>query len=70
MKTGKNFIIFLMSVCILASCSSTKHLPEGDKLYTESTIAVNGPNLPVRTKKIIKEDLEGFDKAKAEIQNF
>lgn len=60
MNRMKNIAIFLIFVLVLASCSPTKHLPAGDKLYTGATITIKGPSLTVRDRKELKEDLGGL----------
>ena len=57
-------VILFAAYMLLASCGSTRHLPKEDKLYTGATISVTGSNLPVRTKKVLKEDLEGLTRPK------
>lgn len=64
MNRMKNIAIFLIFVLVLASCSPTKHLPVGDKLYTGATVTVKGPSLSVRDRKELKEDLGGLTRPK------
>jgi outer membrane protein assembly factor BamA len=65
MKAEKNFVIILLaSYFFMAGCSSTRHLPEGDKLYTGANIVISGSNVSVRDKKILREDLEGLTRPK------
>jgi outer membrane protein assembly factor BamA len=44
----------------LASCSSTRKLPEGDSLYLGASIKVEGPDLSRKKKKAIREDMESL----------
>lgn len=55
------------TLCILiflASCSSTKHLPEGEKLYTGATVKMSGSELPARKRKVLKSDLQVLTRPK------
>src|SRR6476646_8462383 len=53
-------IVFLF----LVSCSSTKSLPEGEKLYTGATIKMKGGDLSARKRKVLKSDLQGLTRPK------
>ena len=60
MKMSKHYIVIVITgYFLLAACSSTRHLPEGDKLYTGAAIDVNG-TATVREKKVLQEDLGGL----------
>ena len=48
---------------MLAACGGTRHLPEGERLYTGARIDVNG-TATVKEKKVLKEDLEGLTRPK------
>lgn len=64
MRKLNYYIIILAGYWLLATgCSSTKHLPPNEKLYTGATIDVNGTST-VREKKVITEDLEGLTRPK------
>jgi outer membrane protein assembly factor BamA len=58
--------IYLFGFCVLlAACSATKHLPEGDKLYTGARINLKGTTeLTVNEHKVLKADLEGLTRPK------
>jgi hypothetical protein len=48
------------------SCSSTKNLPEGEKLYTGARVEIKGPSsLAIRKRKTLKNDLEAITRPKA-----
>jgi len=57
-------IFFWMIFLVLASCSSTKSLPEGEKLYTGATVKLNGSDISSRQKKVLKSDLQGLTRPK------
>jgi len=59
----KYYIILIFISSLFAACSSTRHLPEGEKLYTGANIDISGTST-VREKKVIKEDLEGLTRPK------
>jgi len=63
MNRMKSFAIFLVFVILLVSCSTTKHIPANDKLYTGATVTVKGP-LTVRERKELREDLRGLTRPK------
>jgi outer membrane protein assembly factor BamA len=63
-KGVKYYIIFSIVSSLLVACGSTRHLPAGEKLYTGATLDVNGTST-VREKKVLKEDLEGLTRPKA-----
>lgn len=58
--------LYFLSVCFfLVACSATKHLPEGEKLYTGAKINLKGTNeLSKREHKVLKNDLEGLTRPK------
>jgi outer membrane protein insertion porin family len=65
MKSGKIFRIILIPGCFfIVACGSTRHLPEGDKLYTGANVVVRGPSLSVRNRKVLTEDLGGLTRPK------
>ena len=65
MKENKNHIIILATACfLLTACSNTRHLPEGEKLYTGARTIVKGAST-VREQKVLKEDLEGLTRPKS-----
>ena len=65
MERISNRILFF-GVCIfLTACSATKHLPEGDKLYTGARIKLEGTTELTRNEhKVLKADLEGLTRPK------
>lgn len=64
MKSGKNLIILSAVGYILATgCNNTRHLPEGDKLYTGARVTVSGTSTTTE-KKVLQEDLAGLTRPK------
>ncbi|MGZ8538198.1 MAG: hypothetical protein ACXWV9_08035, partial [Flavisolibacter sp.] len=60
----KRHFYFLISLSILwAGCSTTKHLPENEKLYTGASVTVEGASSK-RQKKTLRSDLEGLARPK------
>jgi outer membrane protein insertion porin family len=60
MKTGRSFIIIsITGYLFITGCSNTRHLPEGDKLYTGARVSVSGTSTP-RERKVLQEDLKGL----------
>ena len=61
---NRSFLLALGALyLLLSSCSGTRHLPEGDKLYTGARVSVNGA-ATVREKKVLEEDLTGLTRPK------
>jgi outer membrane protein assembly factor BamA len=55
------YIIFIVvGGILLASCSNTRKLPEGDALYLGSTVKVDGPDLSRKKKKAIRSDMSSM----------
>lgn len=57
-------LIFILFICILfSSCSNTKYLPEGEKLYTGHDIkikVVSGNRPGKKSKKALERELDGL----------
>ena len=58
--------VYFFSFCFsLVACSATKHIPEGDKLYTGARIKLEGTNELTRNEhKVLKSDLAGLTRPK------
>src|SRR5215213_8984933 len=58
--------VYFFGVCfLLAACSATKHLPEGDKLYTGAFVKLKGTTELTRIEhKVLKADLQGLTRPK------
>lgn len=54
--------LFVGSLCIIAgtSCSNLKFVPKDDALYLGASVRVEGEDLTVRRKKILRTDLKGL----------
>lgn len=63
MKSLKYYIVLIFVSALFAACSSTRHLPPGEKLYTGATIDVNN-TATVLEKKVLTEDLAGLTRPK------
>jgi outer membrane protein assembly factor BamA len=58
---NRYFIGFVaMAGLLLASCSSTRNLPEGDALYLGAQVKVEGEGLSRKEKKELREDMESL----------
>lgn len=51
--------VLVILVLLLAACRGTRHLPEGERLYTGARVDVSGA-ASVRDRKVLEEDLEGL----------
>ena len=58
--------IYFFGFCfLLAACSATKHIPEGDKLYTGAIVKLKGTTELTRNEhKVLKTDLKGLTRPK------
>lgn len=63
MSTFRNSIVFLF-ICFITACSTTKHLPEGEQLYTGATVKLETSGTTARQKKVLKADLQGMVRPK------
>jgi outer membrane protein assembly factor BamA len=64
MKSARLFIFVSVLAClIVTSCNNTRHLPQGDKLYTGARVTVSGTST-TREKKVLQEDLSGLTRPK------
>lgn len=68
MAFRQRYIFFWTLLLLFASCSSTKSLPEGEKLYTGATVRLNGREVSARQKKVLKSDLQGLTRPKPNIR--
>ena len=57
---GNGVIGFCLGCLLLLACSPTKHIPEGDALYTGATVNLSADNVDKRQKKVLHADLEGL----------
>jgi outer membrane protein insertion porin family len=56
-------ILILLVYSFITSCSGTRHLPEGEKLYTGARVTVRGAET-VQDKKVLQEDMQGLTRPK------
>jgi outer membrane protein assembly factor BamA len=57
----KTFIVVFIGGCLLAACSTTRTVPEDDKLYTGAQITIRDTtSLAARQKKVLRADLQGL----------
>jgi outer membrane protein assembly factor BamA len=45
---------------MIAACSPTKHIPEGDALYTGATVKFTADSVSAQQKKVLNSDLQGL----------
>src|SRR5688500_6793509 len=65
MDVKKNYAIILFAgYVVFTSCSNTRHLPDGDKLYTGANVNIDGPSLLTRDKKVLRADLDALTRPK------
>lgn len=59
------WIYYLLFICCIGfACSPTKHIPEGDALYTGASVKLSAENIDKRQHKVIESDLEGLTRPK------
>lgn len=51
---------FFAACFLLAACSTTKHIPKGDALYTGAEVKLKAENVSGRQEKVLNTDLEGL----------
>ena len=57
MIRGFNYSIILIVLSLLASCSATKKVPQGDALYLGATIKFDSSGLNAKKRKALRNDL-------------
>jgi outer membrane protein assembly factor BamA len=58
-------LIFLAACLLLTACSTTKNLPEGEKLYTGASVKLSGEeDLTARERKLLRAELQGMARPK------
>src|SRR3990170_7580830 len=57
MIRGLNYIIILIVLSLLISCSATKKVPQGDALYMGATIKFDSSGLSAKKRKELRSDL-------------
>ena len=61
---GRNYFIILIVSSLLASCSATKKVPQGDALYMGATVKLDAPGLRAHLKKEMRSDLVSLTRLK------
>src|SRR5829696_3575663 len=56
----KRVRLFVLCTVFFAACSTTKHIPEGDALYTGAKVKLNAENVSKQQKKVLNADLQGL----------
>src|SRR5215203_1234400 len=62
--TKQRIRLIVFYAVFLAACSPTKHIPEGDALYTGATVKLNAENVSKQQKKVLDADLQGLTRPK------
>ncbi len=57
---GFNYIIGLILLSLLVSCSATKKVPENDALYLGATVRIDSSDLRAKKKKELRSDLSAL----------
>src|SRR5829696_6467501 len=58
--TKQRIRLIVFYAVFLAACSTTKHIPEGDALYTGAKVKLNAENVSKQQKKVLTADLNGL----------
>lgn len=58
-KEKKTFLSLMALSFFIASCSNTKHLPEGDNLFIGPKVTIHDKEGKRSYRKVVKKDLEG-----------
>ena len=59
-----NYIVVIMILSLLASCSATKKVPGGDALYMGATIKFDSSGLSAKKRKELRSDLGALTRPK------
>lgn len=57
MGKERQIILFLLTCLFWSACSTTRTLPEGEKLYTGAEVEISGPDLTSKQKKSLRNEL-------------
>ncbi len=52
-------IAYCLLLIVFTACSTTKHIPKGDALYTGAKVKLNAENITKQQKKVFSADLQG-----------
>lgn len=63
MNSVSKFTLLIL-VVLFASCSNTRHIPEGDALYTGATVKITDKDISTRNKKTLEADLTALTRPK------
>lgn len=55
----KLLVAYCLLLVVLAACSTTKHIPDNDALYTGAKVKLNAENITGQQKKVYAADLQG-----------
>ncbi len=55
---------YCLLLIVLAACSTTKHIPDNDALYTGAKVKLNATNVTKQQKKVLNSDLTGLTRPK------
>lgn len=58
-RLNRNNFFFLLACLLMASCSGTRHLPEGEKLYTGAEVKLVSTEKNIQNKKTLEDAAEG-----------
>jgi outer membrane protein assembly factor BamA len=57
-------LYFIFSLLLITGCGGTKHLPEGELLYTGATVKVSGDQTPRKERKALEAAMEDLTRPK------
>lgn len=61
MRSARIRILIFSTGLLLAACSTTRNIPEGDRLYTGASVELDVPSsVKVKEKKVLRNDMEGL----------
>jgi hypothetical protein len=63
-KLRRNTFCFLITGVLFAACSTTKHLPPNEKLYTGASVKLQGTDLKANETKLLRSDLQALTRPK------
>lgn len=70
MGKERQIILFVFACLFWSACSTTRTLPEGEKLYTGAKVDITGPNLTSGQKKSLRNELAAITRPRPNARLF
>ena len=70
MGKERQIILFVFACLFWSACSTTRTLPEGEKLYTGAKVEISGPELAKSQKKSLRNELAAITRPRPNARLF